>query len=118
MAVQRKSKAERMKLVKNVISNINKKEKENVINFASEKEMAERLRIEFIPTVSFALNNAFGGLPRGKMTLVAGGSDCGKTSFLLETIGHNMQMDNDFLCLWIESEDSLLNCIVSFSDSP
>ena len=113
MAVKRKSKAERMKLVKNVIANINKKEKENVINFASEEEMAERLRIEFIPTVSFALNNAFSGLPRGKMSLVAGSSDCGKTSFLLETIGYNMQIDPDFIACWIESEDSLSDELIN-----
>lgn len=107
MAVKRKSKAERMKDLKNLITGINKKAGDNIINFASDEEMAEKIRIDFIPTKSHALNAAFGGYPKGKMSIVTGMSDCGKTSRILEDIGHNMQQDPDFIAGWIESEDSL-----------
>lgn len=107
MARAKKSKAEKMKSLKGLINGINKKVGDNVINFASDEEMAERIKIEFIPTKSHALNQAFGGYPKGKMTIVTGMSDCGKTSRILEDIGHNMQLDPDFIAGWIESEDSL-----------
>ena len=107
MAVKRKSKAERMKQLKSLINNINKKEGDVVVDFANGEEMSERIRIEFIPTKSHALNTAFGGYPKGKMSIVTGMSDCGKTSRILEDIGFNMQMDPDFIAGWIESEDSL-----------
>ncbi len=112
MARARKSQAEKMKAVKGLIANINKKAGENVINFASDEEMAEQLRIEFIPTVSFALNSAFGGFPKGKFSLVTGDPDAGKTSLILETIGHNMRLDQDFTVCWIESENSLSDDLI------
>ena len=103
----KKSKAEKMKTIKTLINGINKKAGENIVNFASEEEMAEQLKIELIPTVSYALNSAFGGIPKGKITLITGDPDTGKTSFLLETIGHAMQEDESFTCFWCESENSL-----------
>ena len=107
MAVKRKSYAERTKMLKGLITNINKNAGKNVINFASDEEMQERLRVEFIETPSLALNSAFGGFPRGNMTLVAGNPDSGKTSLLLETIGYNQREDKDFIAGWCESEGSL-----------
>lgn len=59
MARAKKSKAEKTKSLKNLINGINKKVGDNVINFASDQEMAERIRIEFLPTKSHALNQAF-----------------------------------------------------------
>ena len=61
MARAKKSKAEKMKSLKGLINGINKKVGDNVINFASDKEMADRIKIEFLPTKSHALNEAFGG---------------------------------------------------------
>ena len=61
----KKSKAEKMKTIKTLINGINKKAGENIVNFASEEGMAEQLKIELIPTVSYALNSAFGGIPKG-----------------------------------------------------
>ena len=101
------SKAEKLKSLKTLINGINKKAGENIVNFASEEEMAEQLKIELIPTVSHALNSAFGGIPKGKITLVTGDPDTGKTSFLLETIGKAMKDDEAFTCFWCESENSL-----------
>ena len=104
---QKVTKAEKLKNIKGLISGINKKAGENIVNFASDEEMQEQLKIEFLPTKSFALNAAFGGFPRAKMTLVTGDPDTGKSSLVLETIGKAMEDDPDFTCFWCESENSL-----------
>ena len=81
MAIKPKSKAERMKSLKNLITNINKKEGYNAVNFASDPEMLERMKVEFYPVKSLALRAAIQGLPIGKMSLIVGNPDSGKTSF-------------------------------------
>ena len=47
MAMKQESKAERMKKLKTLITNINKKEGYNAVNFASDPEINERLKVEF-----------------------------------------------------------------------
>ncbi len=72
------------------------------------KAVLDRLTFKFYPSPLPQLNEATrGGIPQGKMTLIAGREDSGKTSFCLATIGHNMQIDPNFQALWIESEESL-----------
>ena len=44
---QKATKAEKMKNIKGLINGINKKAGENIVNFASDEEMQEQLRIEF-----------------------------------------------------------------------
>ena len=107
MAVKQKPKAERMKALKNLITNINKKEGYNAVNFASDPEIKERITIDFYPVKSLALRNAIQGVPKGKMTLAVGNPDSGKTSWCLETIAYNQEIDPDFIAGWIESEGSL-----------
>ena len=107
MAIKPKSKAERMKSLKNLITNINKKEGYNAVNFASDPEMIERMKVEFYPVKSLALRAAIQGLPIGKMSLIVGNPDSGKTSFLLETIAYNQEIDPDFIGGWLESEGSI-----------
>ena len=107
MAIKPKSKAERMKSLKTLITNINKKEGYNAVNFASDPEILERMKIEFYPVKSLALRNAIQGLPIGKMSLIVGNPDSGKTSFLLETIAYNQEIDPDFIGGWLESEGSI-----------
>ena len=107
MAIPQKSKAERMKALKNLITNINKKEGYNAVNFASDPEIKERMKVEFYPVKSLALRNAIQGLPKGKMSLIVGNPDSGKTSFLLETIAYNQELDPDFIGGWLESEGSV-----------
>lgn len=51
------------------------------------------------------LNN--GGIPRGKIGVIAGPSQTGKSTLLLQVIGHNMQLNPDFYALWSDVEDSL-----------
>lgn len=68
----------------------------------------DRLTFKFFKTPIPELNEAVGGgIPVGKMTLVPGNPDSGKTGFCLSTIGYQMQHDPNFIALWVESEDSL-----------
>lgn len=72
------------------------------------KAVKDRLTFKFFGTPIPEMNEAIGGgIPVGKMTLVAGNPDSGKTGFCLSTIGYQMQQDPNFIALWVESEDSL-----------
>ena len=108
MAVKRKSLAERKKAMKTACDAINKLAGETLIGNLENEEIAEVLKVDFIPTVSPRLNAAFGGgWPRGKMSLITGNSDSGKTARLLEDMANGLKTDPDFLGVWIESENSL-----------
>lgn len=114
MAVKRKSLAERKKAIKEACNAINKAAGDTIIGNLEDEEIAEVLRVEFIPTVSPRLNNAFGGgWPRGKMSLITGGPDSGKTARLLEDMANGFKTDPDFLGCWIESENSLEESSIS-----
>ena len=94
MAVKRKSLAERKKAIKEACNAINKAAGDTIIGNLEDEEIAEVLRVEFIPTVSPRLNNAFGGgWPRGKMSLITGGPDSGKTARLLEDMANGFKTD-------------------------
>ena len=108
MAKKKMSLAEKKKMMSGMISKINDKVGKSVIGFASDEEIREKLTIDWIPTPSLRVNEITGGgIPRGKVMIVAGDSDSGKTSHMLETIGMNMAKDPDFMALWLESEESL-----------
>lgn len=71
-------------------------------------EVMDRLTFKFLKTPIPEFNEASGGgIPVGKMTLVAGNPDSGKTGFALSAIGYQQKINPDFIALWIESEDSL-----------
>ena len=54
------------------------------------------------------LNYALGGgFPKGRITIVAGNPDSGKTFLLLETIAKKQKEDPEFVAGWLESEGSL-----------
>ena len=108
MAKKKMSLAEKKKMMSGMIGKINDKVGKSVIGFASDPDIKEKLTIEWIPTPSLRVNEITGGgIPRGKVTILAGDSDSGKTSHMLETIGLNMKEDPDFMALWLESEESL-----------
>ena len=108
MAKKKMSLADKKKAMAGMISKINDKVGKSVIGFASDDEIREKLTIEWIPTPSMRVNEVTGGgIPRGKVAILAGDSDSGKTSYMLETIGMNMKKDPDFMALWLESEESL-----------
>ena len=72
------------------------------------QEVRDRLTFHFIPTPVDAVNEALGGgIPVGKISIIYGPSDSGKTGLALSTIGLNMQKNPNFTALWIESEESL-----------
>lgn len=105
-----KIQAERIKNFNAIMNSINKKAGKMVIGKASDPEMIEKLTVKVIPTVSMRINEALGGgWPKGHFSILTGDPDGGKTFLLLETIGHNMKIDPNFTCCWIESEGSLNN---------
>ena len=64
--------------------------------------------MKFIPTPNEDLNLVMGGgFPVGKITTITGREDSGKTGIILETIGKQMTKDPEFICLWLETENSL-----------
>ena len=108
MAKSKMSLADKKKMMASMIGKLNDKTGKSVIGFASDPEIKEKLTIEWIPTPSLRINEITGGgFPKGKVSIVAGESDSGKTSYLLETIGLNMKNDPDFMAVWLESEESL-----------
>lgn len=108
MAKNKMSLADKKKMMASMIGKLNDKTGKSVIGFASDPEIKEKLTIEWIPTPSLRINEITGGgFPKGKVSIVAGESDSGKTSYLLETIGLNMKNDPDFMAVWLESEESL-----------
>lgn len=100
--------AEKRKKMSQMMGKINDKVGKQVIGFASDPVMKDRLTIQWIPMPSLRVNEVTGGgIPKGKISVVAGDSDSGKTSLMLETIGLNMKNNPDFMALWLESEESL-----------
>lgn len=103
-----KSLAEKKKLMAQMIGKINDKVGKSVIGFASDPEIENKITIKWIETPSLRVNELTGGgFPVGKISIVTGLEDSGKTSFLLETIAKNMKKDPDFMALWLETEQSL-----------
>lgn len=101
--------AERRKRIELVMANMRKKDNSIVVGKLSDPDIQEQLNIEFIPTPSINFNSATGGgLPKGKVSIIAGPEDSGKTSLVLETIGkmHRENPEGHF-ALWLESEASL-----------
>lgn len=100
--------ADKKKAMAGMISKINDKVGKSVMGFASDPDIQDKLTIEWIPMPSLRVNEITGGgIPKGKVTILAGDSDSGKTSSMLETIGMNMKKDPDFMAIWLESEESL-----------
>lgn len=91
-----------------ITESINNKYKKPVVGNLLDPEIRKQIEIDFIPSASPDFNiNTGGGFPIGKMSIVSGLSDSGKTGLMLNTVGMNMQQDPNFTCLWLESEDSL-----------
>lgn len=99
----------KLKVLDKISEGQNKKSKKVVCGrLAKESEMIQKLKIETFRTPSQNVNAAIGGgIPKGRMTLIAGLPDSGKTFFLLETIALNMKKDPNFIAAWLESEHSL-----------
>lgn len=99
---------EKEKRLSQIVETINNKYKKTIVGNLSDPDIKKQIEIEFIPSASPDFNiNTGGGFPRGKMSIVSGLSDSGKTSIMLNTVGMNMQKDPKFTCVWLESEDSL-----------
>lgn len=100
--------AAKKKSLTSVMDAINKKSGKLSIGFASEPEIMDKLTIKYIEFPSLRLNAMTGGgLPIGKVSIISGLEDSGKTSLLLETIGKQMAKDPNFVAFWLETENSL-----------
>lgn len=106
---KRKSLSEKLALIDKISEQTNKKYGKTIIGrIGATPEIMEKLRIKFIPTPSTTYNKAIGGgYARGRLSIITGVRDSGKTAILLETIAHNMKLDSNFTALWLESENSL-----------
>lgn len=105
--IKEKNIAEKKKDINKLIEAINSKSKKNIVNWGDDPETMEKLTIKFIPFPSLRLNEMCSGIPKGKVSIVSGMPDSGKTSLILETIGMAMQEDPNFVAIWLESEKSL-----------
>lgn len=100
--------AERKKNLAKLIEGINQQSKEVVCGFIDDPDIQKQINLEFIRTPNDNLNEAIGGgFPKGRLSIVTGLSDSGKTSLMLETVGLAMKESEDFVALWLESEQSL-----------
>lgn len=71
--------AERRKRIELVMANMRKRDDSIVVGKLSDPDIQEQLNIEFIPTPSINFNSATGGgLPKGKVSILAGVEDSGK----------------------------------------
>lgn len=101
--------AERLKVLDKLAEGFNKTKGKSLIGRISQNEdLRNKLKVEFIETPSLNVNEALGGgWPKGRISIVSGNEDSGKTFHLLETIGNEMKRNPDFIAGWLESEGSL-----------
>lgn len=101
--------AERLKALDKLSDGFNKQKGEVVSGrIGHNQELRNKITTEFIKTPSLNLNHALGGgFAKGRITIVAGQPDSGKTFLLLETIAKKQKEDPEFIAGWLESEGSL-----------
>lgn len=104
-----KTLTEKIAILDKIANKVNEKTGKIIVGrIGANKDIMERLKIQFIPTPSLELNDAIGGgFPRRRCSIIAGLQDSGKTSLALETIALNMKKDPNFIAIWLESENSL-----------
>lgn len=99
---------EKIKKIRAQLDKVNASAGKIVAGFISDSEIADSLTVKFLPTPNDDLNEAIGGgFPIGRTTIITGAPDSGKTSLALETIGMAMKRDENYMALWLESENSL-----------
>lgn len=99
--------ADKAKLLNKVMADINKKAGHTVIGRTTDPEIADMVRIDFLPTPSVEINLMLGGgFPRGKIIELFGEHASGKTSLAIETMAEDMKSDPDSYWGWYETEGS------------
>ena len=101
--------SEKLSIIDKAISATNKKYGKTIMGrIGKSPEIMDKLMLKFVPTPSTVYNKATGGgWPRGRLSIITGGKDAGKTSILLDSAAFNMRNDDSFTVLWLESENSL-----------
>ena len=100
---------EKQKNLDKLAEGFNKKAGKTMLGRISKSEdLRNELKTEWIPVASLNVNEITGGgIPKGKISIISGNPDSGKTMFLLETIGLEMKRDPNFMAGWLESEGSI-----------
>jgi recombination protein RecA len=107
MAQKQLSAADKKKLLGKVMGDINKKAGRTVIGTVKDPEIADLVKIDFLPTPSVEMNVMLnGGFPRGKIIELFGEHASGKTSMAIETMALDMKNDPDSYWGWYETEGS------------
>lgn len=112
---------EKLKNLDKLADGFNKQAGKTMMGRISKSEdIQKELIVDFISVKSLNVKNAMGGgIPKGKITIVSGNPDSGKTYFLLETIGNEMERDENFVAGWLESEGSITeNDLTQFNIDP
>lgn len=100
--------AEKLKILDDIATTTNTRSGKVIVGRLNNPEIMDKLTIKYVKTPSLNLNEAMGGgFPKGRMTIVSGMPDSGKTSLVLEAIGKNMKEDESFVAGWLEGENSL-----------
>lgn len=112
---------EKLKNLDKLADGFNKQAGKTMMGRISKSEdIQKELIVDFISVKSLNVKNAMGGgIPKAKITIVSGNPDSGKTYFLLETIGNEMERDENFVAGWLESEGSITeNDLTQFNIDP
>lgn len=100
--------ADKQSRLDSVIQSINDQSKQIICGRMSDPAIEGLISIKFLPTASPDFNqNVGGGIPMGRLTIISGEEDSGKTGFMLNTIGNLMADRSDFVAVWLESENSI-----------
>lgn len=94
--------AERKAVLKRVMDEQNSKAGTTVVGYGN--EIAKPLTFLRTPSEEFNLITG-GGFPRGRITEIFGNQSSGKTSYVLETIGEDMERDPEAIWVWGETEE-------------
>lgn len=80
---EKKSLQDRLKALDKLAENINKANDYPIVGrLSTTPELKENLKVEYIPTQSFNLNEIMGGgIPKAKITIVCGKEDSGNNYF-------------------------------------
>lgn len=63
-------------------------------------------KFKFYGTQFTALNSMIKGLPLGRVTIIAGPAAVGKTALCLQVIAYRQSIDENFIALWLDFENS------------
>jgi RecA/RadA recombinase len=100
--------SDKKKKLNKLLNKIREESPETKIGYATDEKWEQ---LKLIPTPFPTLNaltrhDNGSGIPRGKFTTIAGPEKTAKSTLCSQIIGYNHQIDEDFVALWTDAEDS------------